>query len=87
MAKSAFIRARIEPELKHAAEDIMHKLGINPTQAVTMLYEWVARRQEWPLKLKIPNEKTRRAMKEADEGVGIVKCKDINELFKNLGAA
>jgi DNA-damage-inducible protein J len=84
MSKSAFIRARIEPDLKHTAEDIMHKLGIKPTQAVTMLYEWIAREQEWPLKLKIPNEKTRRTMEETDKGIDLVECKNINELFKNL---
>jgi DNA-damage-inducible protein J len=84
MTKSAFVRARVEPDLKHKAEEIMHQLGIKPTQAVTMLYEWIAREQEWPLKLKIPNEKTRRTMEETDKGIDLVECKNINELFKDL---
>ena len=60
------------------------QLGITPTQAITMLYKRIAREQEWPLELKIPNAKTRRALKETDQGIGLVKCKDINDLFKKL---
>jgi len=85
MSKAAFIRARIEPELKITAEHVLHELGITPTQAITMLYKRIAREQEWPLELKIPNAKTRRALKETDKGIGLVKCKDINDLFKKLG--
>ena len=35
MSKIAFIRARVEPELKETAENVLHELGITPTQAVT----------------------------------------------------
>ena len=55
MSKAAFIRARIEPELKFMAEGILTELGITPTQAITMLYKRIARDHEWPIELKIPN--------------------------------
>lgn len=84
MSKIAFIRARVEPELKIVAEDILNELGITPTQAITMLYKRIAREHEWPLELKIPNAKTARAIKEAREGKGIIKCKDTKDLFKKL---
>jgi len=85
MTKVAFIRARVEPELKTTAEDILHELGITPTQAITMLYRRIARGHEWPLELKIPNAKTARAIKEARQGKGVVTCKDEKDLFKKLG--
>lgn len=84
MNKAAFVRARVEPQLKIAAENVLHELGITPTQAITMLYKRVAREHEWPIELKIPNAETRKAMEEADKGIGLVECKDINDLFKKL---
>lgn len=84
MNKVAFIRARVQPELKITAEHVLDELGITPTQAITMLYKRIAREQEWPLELKIPNEKTARAIREARKGKGVVLCKDLDDLFKKL---
>lgn len=85
MRKEAFVRARVEPQLKMAAEGVLYELGITPTQAITMLYRQVAREHEWPIELKIPNAKTRKVLEETDKGVGLIECKDIDELFKKLG--
>jgi len=38
MAKLAFVRARIEPELKENAEHILKKLGIKLSDAINMIY-------------------------------------------------
>jgi DNA-damage-inducible protein J len=85
MSKSAYIRARVAPDLKAGAERVLHELGISPTQAVTMLYKRVARDHEWPLELKIPNATTRKAFEETDKGSGLVDYKNINDLFDDLG--
>lgn len=85
MEKSAFVRARIRPTLKTAAENVLHELGITPTQAITMLYARIAREHEWPLELKIPNAETRSVFEETDKGLGLIKCKDIDDLFHKLG--
>ena len=82
--KSAFVRARIEPQLKIDAEQVLHDLGITPTQAVTMLYKAVVRDHEWPISLKIPNVETKKALDETDRGIGLVECKDIQDLFDKL---
>jgi DNA-damage-inducible protein J len=62
MSKTSFVRARVEPELKADAEHVLSEMGITPTQAITMLYKRVARDHEWPLELKIPNNKTVRTI-------------------------
>lgn len=85
MNKSAFIRARIEPSLKITAEEVLENMGITPTQAITMLYKRIARDHEWPLELKVPNAKTRKALEETDKGIGLIKYKDADNLFKDLG--
>ena len=84
MGKSAFIRARIEPQVKVSAEKILHQLGITPTQAVTMLYKRLISAQQWPLELKIPNHETRKILDETDQGMGLIPCHDINDLFNQL---
>jgi len=43
MAKSAFVRARIEPELKENAEHILKDLGIRPSDAINMFYHQIER--------------------------------------------
>jgi addiction module RelB/DinJ family antitoxin len=39
MAKTEMIRARVEPELKHAAEAVLKELGLTPTEAITLFYK------------------------------------------------
>lgn len=85
MHKSAFIRARIEPELKAIAENVLSEVGITPSQAVTMLYKRIARDHEWPLELKVPNAATRKTFEETDKGVGLTEYKDVNDMFDKLG--
>jgi DNA-damage-inducible protein J len=84
MHKSAFVRARVNPELKQMAEDVLEELGITPTQAVTMLYKRIIRDHEWPLELKIPNEETCKTLEETDQGRGLNECDGIDDLFKKL---
>lgn len=85
MSKTAFIRARVEPELKVTAEHILDEIGITPTQAITMLYKRIAQDQEWPLELKIPSNETQLVFEETDKGIGLVECKNVDDLFKQLG--
>jgi DNA-damage-inducible protein J len=85
MKKSAFVRARIEPNLKQQAENILHELGISPTQAVTMLYKHVAREHNWPIDLKIPNQITINTFEDSDNSKNLVKSKTADEMFEKLG--
>ena len=85
MSKTAYIRARIEPELKIEAEAIFNEFGMTPTQVITMLYKQVLRKHEIPLDLNLPNKKTAKSIDEAREGKGVVACKDADDLFNKLG--
>lgn len=46
VSKSAYIRVRIEPELKIQAEAIFKEFGVTATQVITMLYKQVLRNHE-----------------------------------------
>ncbi len=49
-----------------------------------MLYKRLARDHKWPLELKIPNKETLQAFKDTDNGIDLVDCKDLDDLFKDL---
>ena len=71
MAKTEFIRARIEPELKTQAEEIFSKLGLSPTDAITLFYVQVILHDGLPFPVRIPNKETIEAMQQADTGEGL----------------
>lgn len=85
MTKTAFIRARIEPDLKSEVDKILENYGVSTTQVVNMLYRRIKRTGELPAELFVPNAQTARAIKEAKAGKGVIKCKNREELFKKLG--
>lgn len=60
MSKSAYIRARIEPELKSEAEAIFKELGVTATQVITMLYRQVLRTGKIPLDLNLAKKEISR---------------------------
>lgn len=84
MSKTAYIRVRIEPELKADVEEIFGDLGLTPTQVITMLYKQIKRKRELPLDLHLPNRETARAIKEARKGKGVVFSKSVDDLLKDL---
>jgi DNA-damage-inducible protein J len=84
MPKSASIHARIEPELKEAAEAILKELGLNATQAITLFYQQVRINQGLPFVLRIPNQVTRQTLDDTDAGKNLVYCRDADDLFARL---
>ena len=80
MAKSEMIRARVEPDLKEEAESILTELGLSPTEAVTLFYRQVAMRKGLPFEVRIPNAKTKKAMRDARARKGLGKSMSLDEL-------
>jgi len=62
MSKSEVIRARIEPDVKHSAEEILKSLGLSTSQAIGMFYKQIIFSQGLPFDVKIPNEETQDAL-------------------------
>ena len=80
MAKSETIRARVEPELKREAEAVLKALDLNVSEAITLFYRQVALRRGLPFEIKLPNETTRAAMRNAIEGKDLTEWSDLEEL-------
>lgn len=85
MAKTATVRARVEPALKERAEEVLEELGLNPTAAITLYYEQIVKRHGIPFELSLPNATTLRAMRAAEAG-RVTKAKTTSDFFAQLDA-
>ena len=57
MAKSANLYARIEPEVKEQAENILAALGIPASNAITMFYKQIIMQRGLPFEVKLPTSR------------------------------
>lgn len=81
--RTEMVRARIEPRRKRRAEAILDKLGIQPSQAINMLYAQIELMKALPFDLRVPTRKTKGAMKAVCEG-RTHKAKNVADLFRDL---
>ena len=84
MPKTEFVRARIEPALKRNAEDVLAKLGLTTTQAITLFFKQLELRQGLPFPVEMPNRETRETFEKTDRGEDIQACRDADDLFRKL---
>lgn len=54
-AKTANVLARVEPEVKEQAEEIMSKLGVPASVVINMLYKQIILTNSIPFSLSLPN--------------------------------
>jgi DNA-damage-inducible protein J len=85
MPKASTIRARVETELKHNVERLFAQLGLTTTEAITLFYKQVELCQGLPFAVELPNKTTVRTFKDTDQGKGIVRCEDADDMFCQLG--
>ena len=55
MAKTANLYARIEPEVKEEAENILSSLGISVSSAINMFYKQIILQKGIPFDIKLPD--------------------------------
>ena len=68
MNKSSVIHARIEPRTKTAAERVLSRLGLSPTEAIRIFYTQITLRQGLPFSVDIPNELTASTLRKSRKG-------------------
>jgi DNA-damage-inducible protein J len=83
MPKTAMTHARMTPEVKRQAESILKDLGLSISAAHEIYYRQIIAHHGIPFDLRIPNERTIKAMEEAREGKG-KKYGTVKDLFENL---
>ncbi|MQT12047.1 type II toxin-antitoxin system RelB/DinJ family antitoxin [Segnochrobactrum spirostomi] len=65
MATTAFVRARIDEDVKEEAEAVLSYFGLTLSDAIRLTLTRVARDKALPLELKIPNAETQAAIAES----------------------
>lgn len=65
--KAEIVRARISPEIKHSAEQVLASLGMSMSDAIRIFVSQVAIRQSFPVELRTPNNITIQAMQSMPE--------------------
>ena len=85
MYKTSTINTRIEPCIKMQAEEILHNLGLNNTEAIRLFYKQICLHQGLPFAVKIPNKLTQKAMKDA-VNKKTLKARTIKDLLADFDA-
>ncbi|HEY4489021.1 MAG TPA: type II toxin-antitoxin system RelB/DinJ family antitoxin [Candidatus Paceibacterota bacterium] len=62
--RSSYINARIEPKLKASAHRALKKVGLTPSDAITLFLHQVVLHQGLPFDVRVPNAETMKAIKE-----------------------
>jgi DNA-damage-inducible protein J len=51
MARTAILQARVSPEVKHASEQVLHRIGLNMTEALELFLRRVIVDQRIPFEV------------------------------------
>jgi DNA-damage-inducible protein J len=65
-----YVRARIDAATKERAADALEAMGLSISDAIRLLMLRVADERRLPFEVKVPNSRTRRAIKELESGKG-----------------
>jgi DNA-damage-inducible protein J len=84
MAKTAYLNARIDQNLKAEAETVFEKIGLTSSQAITLFYKQVALQQGLPFQVRVPNSETLTALREAEQGGGELYPGSASEVFDRI---
>lgn len=85
MAKTATVRARIEPSLKEDVEHLFKQMGLTTTEAINLFYHQVNLRQGLPFNVVIPNKTTEKVFKDTDANRMLIRCENPDDMFNKLG--
>ena len=84
MPKTAVIQARIDPEIKEKAQKVLDTLHISMSEAISVYLTQVALQKAIPFEIRIPNEVTIEALKEAEESQNLHSANSVDALFEGL---
>jgi DNA-damage-inducible protein J len=82
--KKSTIQVRIDPDIKEAANKVLKKIGLTPSQVIGLLYKAIVRGQGLPFDLHIPNEETVAALKRSKDPKNLIAFDSIDEIFEYL---
>ncbi len=85
MSDVAYVRARIDADIKERAEEALDAMGLSVSDAIRLLMLRIADERRLPFDAEIPNVTTRDAIAELEEGRG-TRLNGIDALMADLHA-
>ena len=79
----SIVKSRIEPKLKADAERVLEQLGLSVSDVIRLTLRQIVARRGLPFDVKIPNEVTIAAIREA-RAMKRARFKSARELFDGL---
>ena len=76
---------RVEESSYQQAKEILSKMGLNYSQAISVFNNMIVLNNGLPFELKIPNDNTKKALQELEERKG-KNFKNVDELFDDLNS-
>ena len=83
--KTATVRARIEPKLKHDVEVVLTQLGLSFSEAIELFLRQVKLNNGIPFPIRIPTKLTQQTFEDTNKGKNLTRHKNSKEMFKKLG--
>jgi DNA-damage-inducible protein J len=84
MNKTATIQTRVDPQLKEKAQQVLTKLNITMSEAISMYLSQITLQQGIPFELKIPSELTAQTLRESEDGKNLHTVSSSEQLFEEL---
>ncbi len=77
--KTATVRARIEPKLKHDVESVLTQLGLSFSEAIELFLMQVKLNNGIPFDIRIPNKVTQQTFEDTNKGKNLKRYKNYKE--------
>jgi len=84
MAKKAIIQTRVDSRIKEDALEILNRLNITMSEAISIYLAQITLHKGIPFEVKIPNALTAKTLMDSEKGKNLHKADDIDDLFRRL---
>lgn len=83
MRNGAYVQARIDPQIKEEARNILDELGISMSEAIVVYLKQIILQRGIPFELKLPNKATLQALQQLESGKGVT-FDSVDKLLEDL---
>ncbi len=84
MNKTVTIQTRIDPLVKKNALEILNKLNITMSDAISMYLAQIVLHKDIPFELKVPNALTAKTLEDSEKGKDLHTVQSLDQLFEEL---
>lgn len=85
MTATAFVRARVNEELKNEATKVLVGMGLTVSDVVRIALTKIAKEKKLPFTMSVTNKLTAETLSKSVHGKDVFHAKNADDLFKHLG--